>query len=160
MKNVPWQWNSEQKAAFEVLKEVFTSAPILQHIDYERAIVVETDASDYLSVEVLPQPDDNGVLRPVAFFSKKHFPAKCNYEIYNKELLAIVRSFEEWRPHLIGSAQPIWVLIDHKNMKYFATKRLLNQRQVRWSGFMAQFPWHAEYRPGKLRGKSDALTRR
>ena len=96
----------------------------------------------------------------MAFFSKKHSPAECNYEIYDKELLAIVRSFEEWRPHLIGAAQPVRVLTDHKNLEYWATKRQLNQRQVRWSGFMAQFPWYAEYRPGKLGGKPDALTRR
>ena len=159
-KSVPRQWETEQRAAFMALKDAFTSAPILQHFDYEKAIVVETDASDYVSAGVLSQPDDNGVLRPVAFFSKKHSPAECNYEIYDKELLAIVRSFEEWRPHLIGAAQPIRVLTDHKNLEYFATKRQLNQRQVRWSGFMAQFPWYAEYRPGKLGGKPDALTRR
>ena len=45
-------------------------------------------------------------------------------------------------------------------MEYFATKRQLNQRQVRWSGFIAQFPWYAEYRPGMLGGKPDALTHR
>ena len=102
--------------------------------------MVETDASDYLSAGVLSQRDDSGVLRPVAFFSKKHSPAKCNYEIYNKELLAIVRSFEEWRPLLIGAAQRTRVHTDHKNLKYFATKRQLNQRPVHWSGFLAQFP--------------------
>lgn len=96
----------------------------------------------------------------VAFFSKKHSPAECNYEIYDKELLAIVRCFEEWRPNLIGAAQPIKVLTDHRNLEYFATKRKLNQRQVRWSGFMAEFPWYAEYRPEKLGRKPDALTRR
>src|SRR5436853_46895 len=123
-------------------------------------IVAVNVASDYVSAGVLSQPDDKCVLRPVAFFSKRHSPAECNYEIYDKELLAIVRSFEEWRPHLIGAAHPIKVLTDHKNLEYFATKRQLNQRQVRWSGFMAQFPWYAEYRPGKLGVKPDALTRR
>ena len=120
-----------QKTAFEALKEAFTSAPILQHFDYESAIVVETDASKYVSAGVLSQPIDNGVLRPVAFFSMKHSPAKCNYEIYDKELLAIMRSFEEWQPHLIGDAQPIRVLLDHKNLEYFTTKRQLKQWQVR-----------------------------
>ena len=76
------------------------------------------------------------------------------------ELLAIVRSFEEWRPHLIGATQLIRVLMDHKNLEYFATKRQFNQRQVRWSGFIAQFQWYAEYRPGRLGGKPDALTQR
>ena len=57
----------------------------------------------------------------MAFFSKKHSPAECNYEIHDKKLLAIVRSFEEWCPHLIGAGQPIRVLTDHKNLEYFAT---------------------------------------
>ena len=159
-KSVPWQWGTEQRTAFKALKDAFTSAPILQHFDYEKAIVIETDASDYVSAGVLSQHDDNGVLRPVAFFSKKHSPAECNYEIYDTELLEIVRSFEEWRPHLIDAPQPIRVLMDHKNLEYFATKWQLNQREVRWSGFMVQFPWYAEYRPGRLGGKPDALTRR
>ena len=114
-----------------MLKDAFTSTPILQHFDYEKAIIVETDASNYVSAGVLWQPDDNGVLCPVAFFSKKHSTAECNYEIYDEVLLAIVRSFEDWRPHLSGTAQPIRVLTDHKNLEYFATKQQLNQRQVR-----------------------------
>ena len=52
-KSVPWQWETEQRAAFKTLKDAFTSAPILQHFDYEKAIVVETDASDYVAVGVL-----------------------------------------------------------------------------------------------------------
>ena len=159
-KNTPWTWETEQEKASQGLKDALTSPPILQHFDYEKAIEVETDASDYFSAGVFSQPDDQGVLRPVAFFSKKHSPSECNYEIYDNELLAIVRSFEEWRPHLIGAAHPIKVLTDHKNLEYFATKKQLNQRQVRWTGFMAQFPWYTEYHPGKLAGKPDALTRR
>ena len=72
-KGVKWEWpnDSPQKKAFESLKLAFTTVPILQHFDFEKAIVVETDASDFVSAGVLSQPDDNGVLRPVAFFSKK-----------------------------------------------------------------------------------------
>ena len=103
-KSVPWQWETEQRTAFQALKDAFTFAPILQHFDYKKEIVVETDASDYVSAGVMSQPDDHGILRPVAFFSKKHSPAECNYEIYEEELLAIMRSFEEWCPQLIGVA--------------------------------------------------------
>jgi hypothetical protein len=56
---------------------------------------VETDTSDYVSAGVLSQYDDEGILHPVAFLSKKHSPAECNYEIYDKELMAIVRAFKE-----------------------------------------------------------------
>ena len=63
--------------------------------DFERDAVVEPDASDHVSAEVLSQYDDQGILDPVAFFSKKYVPAECNYEIYDRELLAVVRVFEE-----------------------------------------------------------------
>jgi hypothetical protein len=68
---------------------------------------VEIDASDYVSTGVLSQYDNDGILHPVAFFSKMHSPAKCNYEIYDKELMAIVWAFEEWRPELEGALYPI-----------------------------------------------------
>ena len=75
---------------------MFSTAPILQHFDSEKECVVETDASDYISGAVLSQPDHEGVLHPVAFLSHCHLLAECNYEIYDKELLAIVHAFEEW----------------------------------------------------------------
>uniref|UniRef100_A0A093Y1I0 Transposon Tf2-6 polyprotein n=1 Tax=Talaromyces marneffei PM1 TaxID=1077442 RepID=A0A093Y1I0_TALMA len=109
---------------------------------------------------VLSQYDENGDLRPVAFFSKMHAPAECNYEIYDKELMAIVRAFEEWRPELQGNPHPIEVITDHKNLEYFTQKKLLNRRQARWAEFLSQFNYKLIYRSGKLGGKPDALTRR
>ncbi|KAH0609702.1 uncharacterized protein H6S33_012248 [Morchella sextelata] len=109
-KDISFGWTPEAQTAFNALKEAFTTAPILTHFDPEKEITVETDASDYVSAG--------------------HSPAECNYEIYDKELLAIIRSFEEWRPELEGAAHPIAVISDHKNLEYF------------------------------MRGKPDALTRR
>jgi hypothetical protein len=87
---------------------------------------VETNASDYISAAVLSQYDDDGILHPVAFCSKKHSPAECNYEIYDKELMAIVCTFEEWRPELLSVVNPIHVLSDDKNLQYFTTTKLMN----------------------------------
>jgi len=67
-------------------------------------------------------------LRPVAFFSKKHSVTKYNYEIYDKELLIIIRYFKEWRPELEGTELPIKILTDHRNLEYFITIKLLNRR--------------------------------
>ena len=80
---------------------------------------MKTDASDYVSEGILSQYDENDVLHPVAYFSKKHSPAECNYEIYDKELMAIIHAFKEWRPELEGSPTPVEVITDHKNLKYF-----------------------------------------
>ena len=95
-KNQPFVWDSDCARAFEILKTAFTTAPVLAHFDSDREILVKTDTSDYISVGVMSQHDDNGILHPVAFFSKKHTPAECNYKIYNKKLMTIIYCFEEW----------------------------------------------------------------
>ena len=92
--------------------------------------------------------------------SHKFDPTECNYEIYDKELLAIVRSFESWRAELQGAATPITVLTDHRNLEYFMTTKQLTRRQVRWSEFLSQFDYICSWRPGKQSIKPDALTRR
>ena len=159
-KGVPFVWSESQQQAFEELKSTFTSAPVLARFDPDRDVIVETDASDYVSAGVLSQYDDEGILHPIAYFSKKHSPAECNYEIYDKELMAIVRAFEEWRPELQSVINPIRVLSDHKNLEYFTSTKLLNRRQARWSQFLSQFNFKIVYRPGTAGGKPDALTRR
>jgi hypothetical protein len=102
-KNYHFVWSDECSKSFETLKKAFTTAPILRHFDYDKEIIVETDTSDYISASVLSQYNDEGILHPVTFFSKKHTPVECNYEIYDKELMGIVRAFEEWRPELEGA---------------------------------------------------------
>jgi hypothetical protein len=77
------------------------------------------------------QYNDEGILYPVTFFSKKHTPAQYNYEMYDKELMAIIRAFEEWRPELEGGLHPIQVLSNHKNLEYFMSTKLLNHHQTR-----------------------------
>lgn len=106
-----------------LLKKLFTEAPILKSFDWERDVIVETDSSDHVSAGVLSQYHDEGILHPVAFFSKKLTPTECNYEIYDKELLAIIRRFEEWRPELEGTPSPIRVITDHKNLEYFMSTK-------------------------------------
>ena len=101
------------------------------HFNYEKEIIVETDVSDHVSAEILSQYDNDGVLRPVTFFSKKHFPQEINYEIYDKELLAVIRAFEKWRPELEKTAFPIQIITNHKNLEYFMTTKQLSRRQAR-----------------------------
>lgn len=159
-KDTKFDFNDSCRKAFQHLKDAFTTAPVLHHFNYDKECIVETDASDYVSAAVLSQYDDEGILHPVAFYSKKHSVAECNYEIYDKELLAIVRAFEEWRPFLEGATHPIRVLSDHRNLEYFMSTKNLNRRQARWSEFLSRFDFVIVYRPGKAGGKPDSLTRR
>jgi hypothetical protein len=86
----------------EALKQVFTTTPILQHFDYNHEIIVETHATNYISAGILSQYDDERVRHPFAFFSKKDTAVEYKYEIYDKELMAIIRAFVECRPELEG----------------------------------------------------------
>ena len=125
-KDTPFVWSSACSNAFQQLKKAFVTAPILMKFDPDKQIVVESDASDYVTEGVLSQFDSINTLQPVAYFSKKHTPVECNYEIYDKELMSIIRCFETWRAELDGSAFPIHVLSDHKNLEYFMTTKTLS----------------------------------
>ena len=121
---------------------------------------LETDLSDNVSVRIFSQYRDDGLLHPVAFFSCKYSPQKINYEIYDKELLAITKSFKEWRPILEGTRLPVKILINHRNLQYFISIKQLSHHQVCWSEFLVRFNFVIQYQPGKLGAKLDTLTRR
>lgn len=122
---------------------------MLAYFDPRKKTILETDASDWASRGILSQYGE-GILHPVAYFSAKHRPQECNYEIYDKELLAVVKALEEWRPGLEGIEEEFKVMTDHKNLQHFMTTKFLNQRQARWSEFLSRFNFKIVYRPGKL----------
>ena len=101
---------------FKALKGAFNSALVLAYYNYTKKIVVETDILNWASGGVLSQYNDDGKLRPVAFFSVKHSVLECNYEIYDKELLAIIKALKEWRPKLQGTKEPFKIITDYKNL--------------------------------------------
>ena len=88
---------------------------------------METDASEWYIGGTLIQYDQDGALRPCAYYSKKNAPAECNYEIYDKEILAIVRYLEEWDSEL-RSIQKFEIYTDYKNLEYFMSVRKLTER--------------------------------
>ena len=158
----PWNPDGPEEKAFQELKIAFSTAPVLLHFDPDKETWIETDASDYVVAGILSQIGPDGKLHPVAFMSKKMSPAECNYEIYDKELLAIVRAFEEWRPECAGTPveDPIKILTDHKNLEHFMSSKQLNRRQARWAEFLSELNFKITYRPGVQGTKPDSLTRR
>ena len=159
-KNQPFAWTPETESSFQKIKQSFTTAPILIHPDNSKPFVVETDASDFALGAVLSQYDAGNELKPVAFYSRQLLPAERNYEIYDKELLAIIDAFKEWRHFLQGGLHAVTILCDHKNLQYFMTTRQLSRRQARWSLFLSEFNFVLTYRPGSRNGKADLLSRR
>lgn len=99
--------------AFYRLKEAFTTAPILVHFDPSKVPIVETDASDFALGAVLSQKGDDNKLHPVAYHSRKLSKQEMNYEVHDKELLAVADAFSRWRRYLEGAEQHIEVFSDH-----------------------------------------------
>ncbi|KAI1000788.1 hypothetical protein K3495_g7407 [Podosphaera aphanis] len=155
----PFSWNDLCKSSFLQIKHAIKDGGMLAHFDPSRRTILETDASDYVTAAVLLQYDDSGILRPVAFMSKKRLPAECNYEIFNKELLAVVHAFETWTAELGSVESSTLILTDHKNLEQFTTTKKLNRRQVRWNELLSDYDFKIVFRPGKLGAKPDALTR-
>ena len=114
--------------AFKKLRNAFLKAPVLRHFDPTRPLRVEMDASDKALGDILLQQDDEGHWHPIAYYSRKLIPAECNYEVHDKELLAIVDSFKQWRHYLEGVKHDILVLTDHHNLKQFMKTTRLSPR--------------------------------
>lgn len=95
----------------------------------------------------------------MAYLSQSFNPAERNYEIYDRELLAIIRALEAWRHYLEGSPHPVRILTDHKNLTFFRSPQRLNQRQARWQLFLSQFNYILEHHAGTKLVQADAMTR-
>jgi len=103
-KDKKWDWTERQEKAFKELKEQFTKEPVLAAPDIDKKMRLEVDASDYAMGRVLSMECEDELWRPVAFLSKSLNETERNYEIHDKEMLAIIRGLEAWR-HLLEGAQ-------------------------------------------------------
>ncbi|KAL0161744.1 hypothetical protein M9458_045469, partial [Cirrhinus mrigala] len=153
-------WSQEALQAFDELRVRFTSAPILRHPDPNKPFIVEVDASSTGVGAILSQRHgDPAKTFPCAYFSRKLSPAERNYDVGNRELLAMKLALEEWRHWLEGAKHPFTILTDHKNLEYLQSAKRLNPRQARWALFFTRFEFIVTYRPGSKNTKADALSR-
>ena len=160
-KDLAFRWSAEADSAFRTLKEKITSAPVLILPDESRPYRLKADSSEFATGAVLLQESsEDGKWHPVAFYSKSLSPVERNYEIHDKELLAIIRALEEWRHFLEGAEHPVEIWTDHKNLEYFRSAQKLNRRQARWSLYLSRFDYTLTHRPGTSMGEPDALSRR
>ncbi len=156
----PFQWTEKANQAFKRLKQLFTSTPILTLPDPELPFIIEVDASDVGVGAVLSQRATRyNKLHPCAFFSRRLTAAEKNYDIGNRELLAVKLALEEWRHWLEGAKHPFVIWTDHKNLIYIQGAKRLNPRQARWALFFNRFDFVLSYRPGSKNIKPDALSR-
>lgn len=159
-KGKTWDWTPDCEQAFQALKQQFLEAPILVMPDPTKPFQIECDASKVATGAVLRQKGEDNLWHPCAYLSKAFTATERNYQIYDRELLAIIRAFEAWRHYLNGTEQPVEVLSDHKNLTYFRSAQKLNRRQARWSLFLSQFNYRLVHQPGRTLAQADTLSRR
>ena len=150
----------KEQNSFDQMKTSRTTAPILVHFDPSKPITVETEVSNYISSGIFSQKLNDRTWRLVAYMSKTMSKAQCNYDIHDKELLAIIQALRKWRQYCKRAKHTARILTDQKNIVPFTTTKELNYRQVRWNEEAVNFDINIEYRPELEGGKHDALTRR
>jgi hypothetical protein len=155
---VAWQWGDRQQGAFDALKAALCSPPVLLVPNQSKPFVLNTDACDFAIGATLQQDHGNGP-QPVAYFSAKMSAAERNYDVREKEFMALWRACLHWR-HYLHSAQPFTLLTDHESLKYHKTMPNLSGRLARWMEQMAEFDYKLAHVPGKDNVVADALSRR
>src|ERR1700733_1281847 len=160
-KEVAFTWGEEERSAFDTLKGMVTSAPVLILSQTDRPFRIEADGSGVATGAVLSQvsPEDEK-WHPVAFLSKSLSEVERNYEIHDLEMLAIIRALEEWRHYLEGAQHKVEIWTDHKSLEYFRAAQKLNRRQARWSLYLSRFDFSLHHKPGRTMVQPDALSRR
>src|SRR5258705_8230576 len=125
-----WSWGTAVQQAFDVLKNAVTSAPTLAFPSKSSLFQLECDASNFATGAVLSQQQEDGLFHPIGFMLKSFSNTEQNYQIHNKEMLAIMHALEEWRHFLEGSNQKFEIHMDHKNLSYFREAHKLNCHQA------------------------------
>ena len=119
---------------------------------------IEADSSDFAVGRMLSQLQE-GQWKPIAFLSKSLLPTEHNYEIYDKELLAIMTCLDEWRHYILGATEKFEVWSDHKNLEYFRKPQNINRRQAHWVSILADYDFLLHHLPGSHNSAVDALSR-
>jgi hypothetical protein len=144
-KNQSFYWFEDCQIAFEQLKKRIIEALVLSYFSSELKTYLESNSFDYVSIEILSQKEDNDHIKSIIYFFKTLSFVEYNYEIYDKELLAIIRCFEQWWTELQSIESFTNVLIDHKSLEYFMTTKKLNRRQAKWTKFLTEFDFKIAY---------------
>jgi len=141
------------------LKERFTKEPVLVVLDLDKKMRMKVDVLDYVMGGILFIECKDGIWRLVAYLSKSLNKMERNYEIYDKEMLAIIRGLENWRHLLEGTYFKFKIWTDYKNLEYFMKTQKLNYRQAQWTLYLSRFNFTLKHVPDIKMGKIDGLSK-
>ncbi len=158
-KEMIFEWNQACQTIFDHMKKQMTEVSILRHFDQNRKTILEINSFNYVNNNILSQYDDEETLHSMIYYSKNLSLAECNYEIYDKKLLAIIQAFKHWRSELKLTELSIKMFIDHQALTSLMNNKELSRRQMRWVQKLADFNFKIMYWSDKQNIKIDALTR-
>ena len=169
-KTEAWHWNEPQHKAFKELKSRMCAAPVLKQPNFEKKFYLQTNASAYSMGAVLSQEGDipttsalskhqKPILHPVAYYSATFIPAEQNYNIYERELLAVMKALTHWRPYLGWTKEPFTIMTDYANLQYWKSPKNLNRHMARWHADLQEYDFNILYIPGKTNIPPDVLSR-
>jgi hypothetical protein len=158
-KDHPFVWTKECTQALNRLIDIILDNPSLQQPDLSRPFHLQVDASAYATGALLTQKDDRGKHVAVGFHSQTFNEAERNYDIHDREFLAVFRGLTHHRHLLLSSSFPTTVYTDHKNLEYYHHPRHINRRVARYLPQLADYNFQLVHFPGTA-NKADALSRR
>ncbi|GAU42021.1 hypothetical protein TSUD_90550 [Trifolium subterraneum] len=147
-----FMWNAEANAAFQLLKEVMTSPPVLVLPNFNLPFEVECDAAGRGIGAVLMQQR-----QPIAFFSKALSEGNLSKSVYEKELMALVLCIQHWRHYLLGTVFVVYT--DHKSLKHLLQQKVNSPDQQCWLSKLLGYQFEVKYKPGLENKAADALSR-
>lgn len=156
-KDAIWLWSTEQKRAFNTLKEELLSKPILALYNPKAATELHTDACKIGVAGILMQRDRNDALKPVAYYSRQTTAEEQHMTAYELETLAVITSLQKFRVYLMGIEFKVFT--DCNSLRATFLKRDLIPRVARWWIAMQEYNFTIEYKPGKAMAHVDALSR-
>lgn len=155
-KDIPFIWNTGSEDAFNQLKKMLVTSPVLIYPNFNETFIVTTDASDYAIGAVISQgniPYD----KPIQYFSKTLAEAQTRYSTIEKELLAIVSALENFRHYLYG--REFLIITDHKPLTFLFDTKNVNNRLHRWRLNLMEFNFKITHKQGVQNVVADALSR-
>ena len=158
-KNAVFKWSTECQSAFDRLKTMLTSAPVLAYPKFgpDAEFVLETDASGIGLGAVLSQQQSDGMLHPIAYASRSLDPSESNYGITELETLAVVWAARYFRPYLLGHRTIVYT--DHSACVSVLSSARPSGKLARWALTIQELNLIIKHRAGKLNANADALSR-
>lgn len=158
-KNVKFEWSLQCERAFDNVKLLLSTAPVLVAPRIGQPFQIQVDASQVGAGAVLLQTDEQGIKRPVCYFSRKFKSHQLHYSTIEREALALIWVLQFFEVYLSSGTFPVVVYSDHNPLTFLHSLQSPNQRLIRWSLFLQPYPLDIRHIRGVENVLADALSR-